>query len=89
MHPGGVWVHAASVGENLAAIRLVDHLRKAGHAPFASAVTLDGRDVMRRLRPDVPSALAPLDHPWCVEAALNRVRPAALALSAPWVATSS
>ncbi len=78
--PGGLWVHAASVGEILAAIRLVDRLRKAGHALFVSTVTQDGREVMRRLRPDVPCALAPLDHLWCVEAALSRVRPAALAL---------
>jgi 3-deoxy-D-manno-octulosonic-acid transferase len=78
--PGGLWVHAASVGEVLAATRLLDHLQKAGHALFASTVTLEGREVVRRLRPDIPSALAPLDHPWCVEAALDRVRPAAIAL---------
>ena len=45
-----------------------------------STVTLSGREMMRRTRPDVPCQLAPLDHPWCVEAALSRVRPAALVL---------
>jgi 3-deoxy-D-manno-octulosonic-acid transferase len=76
--PGGIWVHAASVGEIQAASRLVDRLHKGGHAVFTSTVTLSGRDVMRRTRPEVPCHLAPLDHPWCVEAALARVQPAAL-----------
>jgi 3-deoxy-D-manno-octulosonic-acid transferase len=76
--PGPVWVHAASVGEILAAARLVDELREAGHAVVTSTVTLAGREVMRRARPDVPCHLAPLDHPWCAEIALARVRPAAL-----------
>jgi 3-deoxy-D-manno-octulosonic-acid transferase len=78
--PGAIWVHAASVGEILAAGRFVDRLQKGGHAVVASAATLAGREVMRRTRPDVPCHLAPLDHPWCVEAALSRVRPAALVL---------
>jgi 3-deoxy-D-manno-octulosonic-acid transferase len=78
--PDGIWLHAASVGEILAAAKLVERLRAGGHAVFTSTVTLSGRDVMRRARPDVPCHLAPLDHPWCVEAALSRVRPAALVL---------
>jgi 3-deoxy-D-manno-octulosonic-acid transferase len=43
-------------------------------------MTLTGRDLLRRIRPQVPCALAPLDHPWTVEASLRRVRPSALAL---------
>jgi hypothetical protein len=42
--------------------------------------TVTGREVMRRQRPDVPCHLAPLDHPWCAQTALARVRPAALVL---------
>ncbi len=53
--PGAIWVHAASVGEILAAARLVDALREGGHGVFTSTVTLTGREVMRRARPDVPS----------------------------------
>ena len=30
--------------------------------------------------PELPCALAPLDHPWCVETALSRVQPRLLAL---------
>jgi 3-deoxy-D-manno-octulosonic-acid transferase len=78
--PDALWVHAASVGEILAATRLVDHLREAGHSVATSTQTVTGRDVMRRTRPEVPCQLAPLDHPWCVERALARVRPAALVL---------
>jgi 3-deoxy-D-manno-octulosonic-acid transferase len=78
--PGSIWVHGASVGEILAASRLVDRLRKEGFPVGASTWTRTGRDVMRRTRPDVPCQLAPLDHPWCVDAALTRVAPAALVL---------
>jgi 3-deoxy-D-manno-octulosonic-acid transferase len=84
LHPqrpaGAVWVHAASVGEILAAARLVDELVAAGCAVVTSTVTPSAREVMRRQRPEVPCHLAPIDHPWCVGAALDRVRPAALVL---------
>ncbi len=73
--PGSTWIHAASVGEILAASRLVDRLRRVGCNVFTSTFTLSGREVMRRARPEVPCQLAPLDHPWCVEAALHRVQP--------------
>jgi 3-deoxy-D-manno-octulosonic-acid transferase len=45
-----------------------------------SSVTPSGREVMRRLRPEIACHLAPVDHPWCVAAALARTRPAALVL---------
>jgi 3-deoxy-D-manno-octulosonic-acid transferase len=78
--PGAIWIHCASVGEILAASRLVDSLRSAGSDVFTSTVTVSGRDLMRRTRPEVPCQLAPLDHPWCVNAALDCVQPAALVL---------
>ena len=76
-HP--LWVHAASVGEILAASRLVDALQSKGHAVVTSTSTTTGREVMSRARPNVSCRLAPLDHPWCVSAALARVAPRALA----------
>jgi 3-deoxy-D-manno-octulosonic-acid transferase len=78
--PGSVWIHASSVGEVLAASRLVDRLAKQGRSVIASTWTLTGREVLRRARPDVPCRLAPLDHPWCVDTALIRTSPAALVL---------
>jgi 3-deoxy-D-manno-octulosonic-acid transferase len=77
---GAVWIHGASVGEILAGAKLSDRLRARGHATVASTVTITGRDAFRRARPEVPCGLAPLDHPWLVEAVLRRVRPSALVL---------
>jgi 3-deoxy-D-manno-octulosonic-acid transferase len=78
--PAAIWVHGASVGEIRAATTLLDQLLESGEKVVASTMTLTGRDLLRRIRPEVPCALAPLDHPWIVEAALRRVRPSALAL---------
>ncbi len=78
--PGCVWVHGASVGEILAATRLLDALRAGGRPVVASTTTATGRAVLARARPDVPRCYAPLDHPWCAGAALARVAPAALVL---------
>ncbi len=78
--PGAIWVHGASVGEIQASFRLLDALRAKGHRILASTSTTTGRDVLRRARPDVPSRLAPLDHPWFVDAAFDEVRPRALVL---------
>jgi len=77
---GRVWVHGSSVGEALAALRLVESLRSAGHRVFGSASTPTGRMMMAAAMPELPCSLAPLDHPWCVEAALSRVEPQLLAL---------
>ena len=71
-----IWVHASSVGEALAACRFVRVLENDGYAVRASTTTLAGRNIFRRDRPEMPSSLAPLDHPWCVEAAIGRGRPA-------------
>ncbi len=76
--PGAVWVHGASVGEVQAGLSLIAALEASGERVVASAMTTTGRALLRRRRPDLPSALAPVDHPWCTAAALRRVAPAAL-----------
>ena len=50
MDPGGVWIHGASVGEILAAGRLVDVLVDRGCRAFTSTFTVTGREAMRRAR---------------------------------------
>ena len=81
--PGAVWVHGASVGEILAATRLLDALREHGRAVIASTSTATGQAVLARMRPDLPRCFAPLDHPWCAAATLTHIAPAALVLIAP------
>lgn len=70
-----VWVHASSVGEAIAARRLIRVLEDDGYALRASTTTIAGRNIFRQNQPDLPSSLAPLDHPWCVESAIRRGRP--------------
>jgi len=71
-----IWVHASSVGEALAACRLVRVLEDDGYAMRASASTIAGRNIFRQNQPELPSSLVPLDHPWCVDRAIGRGRPA-------------
>jgi 3-deoxy-D-manno-octulosonic-acid transferase len=70
-----IWVHASSVGEAKAALELLRILDHNGHPVRGSTTTLAGRSIFRRSRAAMPSNLAPLDHPWCVEAAITRGRP--------------
>ncbi len=81
--PRGVWVHAASVGEARAAQVLIEALAAVDTGPqahFVSASTVAGREIHRAVFPELPAALAPVDHPWCVDAALSRVRPTVLVM---------
>jgi 3-deoxy-D-manno-octulosonic-acid transferase len=78
VRPGSIWIHGASVGEIRAALPLAARLER--HGICLSTQTVNGREVARRARPEWPCALAPLDHPWCVAAALSSVRPSALVL---------
>jgi len=76
----GLWLHAASVGEVASSSRLVEVLRKRGHALTLSTTSATGRVLCEGLHPGAVARLAPLDHPWCVDAVLRRARPRALVL---------
>jgi len=78
--PGALWIHAASVGEVTASAQLVELLRARGHALLLSTTSTTGRALCAQLHPGLAHRLAPLDHPWCVDAVLSRARPRALVL---------
>jgi len=75
-----IWVHAASIGEVSASAQLVERLRARGHALQLSTTSPSGRALCAQLHPGIAHRLAPLDHPWCVDAVLARARPRALVL---------
>ena len=77
---GALWVHAASVGEVTAASRLVARLHERGHVLQLSTTSPSGRTLCEELHPGIARRLAPLDHPWCVDAVMRRARPCALVL---------
>ena len=78
--PGAVWVHAASVGEAFAAARLFPPLEMRGFPVCASATTPAGRELLESAHAERAPRFAPLDHPWCAAAALERAVPRALVL---------
>ena len=77
------WVHAVSVGEVMAAVPVLRHLR--GRWPDAlivlSTTTVGGRQVAQKQSPPADFVVAyPLDFPFAVHRALNAVRPDAVLL---------
>lgn len=80
---GGLWVHAVSVGETLAAVPLVNAWRAAnpGQPVFISTMTPTGSARVRAVWGDtVRHAYAPYDLPWAWALFLRRVRPQALVI---------
>jgi len=76
---GGLWVHAASVGEVAAAAPLVRELRSLGEQVLLTVMTPTGRSAAERLSSTGASiAFPPLDAPAPVDAALDSVSPRAL-----------
>lgn len=80
---GGLWVHAVSLGETLAAAPLINAWRLAhpGQAVFVSTMTPTGSSRVHALwGDDVLHAYAPYDLPWAWALFLHRVRPQMLVI---------
>jgi 3-deoxy-D-manno-octulosonic-acid transferase len=78
-----IWLHAVSVGEVLAASRLVGELDRAlpGYRLVISTTTRTGQQLAReRFGPD-RVFYCPLDLPWAVRATLNALQPRLLILA--------
>ena len=78
--PGGVWVHAVSVGEILTAIQLLRTIRSAlpGAPVFVSTTTLAGRAMAEQKLAGIADAVFyfPFDYVSCVRRVLRNIRPA-------------
>ena len=73
-----IWMHAVSLGEVVAIAPLVRelHRRHPDHRFAVSTATETGRDaVERRLAGIAEHVYAPLDFPWAVARAIDRLRP--------------
>ncbi len=77
VEPGGIWIHAASLGEGRAAEALIAAIRRAapGVAILRTCTSDNARD--QRIGADQTSCL-PLDVPFLIAAWLDRVRPRCL-----------
>jgi 3-deoxy-D-manno-octulosonic-acid transferase len=72
-----VWIHAASVGEILAAGRLADIIRtRFSYRPILlSAFTHTGYEIARQTKSADLVIFLPLDHPWIIRRALSTFDP--------------
>lgn len=74
-----IWLHAVSVGEIVAAIPLLQEVRKRtpGTPIFVSTTTLAGRDTAEKRLTGLADGVffAPLDYAWMVRRVLRRLRP--------------
>lgn len=80
--PEAIWFHAVSVGEVLAAVPLLEEVRRrTPKTPlFLSTSTLAGRETADKRAAQLVDGIfyAPLDYVWCVRRVLRRIRPAVL-----------
>ncbi|WP_459746564.1 3-deoxy-D-manno-octulosonic acid transferase, partial [Pseudomonas sp. 3A(2025)] len=80
MQPGGIWVHAVSVGESIAAAPMVRALLKAyPELPITiTCMTPTGSERIRALfagEPRIQHCYLPYDLPWAAARFLDHVRP--------------
>ena len=78
LHPGGIWVHAVSVGESIAAAPMIRALQaRYPHLPITvTCMTPTGSERIQALFGDaVQHCYLPYDLPWAAARFLQRVRP--------------
>ncbi len=79
-----IWLHAVSVGEVLAAVPLVEELkRRSPQTPvFVSTSTLAGREMAEKRLAELARGIfyAPLDYVWIVRRVLRRIRPSVVVI---------
>ncbi|MBI2380665.1 MAG: lipid IV(A) 3-deoxy-D-manno-octulosonic acid transferase [Gammaproteobacteria bacterium] len=78
--PGGIWVHAVSLGETIAALPLIKALQaRYPELPITvTTTTPTGSERVRQALGDsVFHVYAPYDLPWCLSAFLRRIQPKA------------
>lgn len=78
--PGGIWLHAVSVGEVLSAIALLKELKtRLPETPvWVSVATLAGRELAEQRLQELATGVffAPVDMVWIVRLVLRRLQPA-------------
>lgn len=79
---GGVWIHAASMGEVRAVSPLISALKASGAKLLVTSTSDTGRSEAASLLKDSGSALIlPLDHPLTLLAAFRRSRPKVIVIA--------
>jgi 3-deoxy-D-manno-octulosonic-acid transferase len=78
-----IWLHAVSVGEVMAVVRLVGELERAFpvHRILVSTTTRTGQDLARQRLGAERVFYSPLDLPWATRAYLDALRPELLILA--------
>lgn len=77
-HKQCFWIHAASIGEVVAASPVIKELRAAfpERPLLVSTVTVTGHEMAKKIMPDADSIIfAPLDLPWFNSAVVRRIQP--------------
>lgn len=80
-HTGGLWVHAVSVGETMAAVPLIREFQKQFPTlpiTITSTTPTGYKTVHTIFKDEIFQVYFPYDLPWCIEQFLKRIQPTLL-----------